>query len=571
MCATPKEQDAAFVEHLKEKGFKPLDFVRPGTIEGIAGLRSEDKQWDYVHLGGALPVEKPKLFYEAGVFRYELWGRELAKFTQQVKASFPEGTETGINWTPHMSVWPDVRKWVNINRDGGMTMPWSEDWWWQVPEASPQSYGYLLDALRHAADYNKGTVCFYTIPWPGEKAENLLRMSYYALGHQVKILNNFIISHQGTIITVDYIDFMQSRDSYRSIHRITSDVAKIDERLYRARMRPAEVAILMLKANDVWNTENLLTNPDEIKSEILYWADLNVDNHERKALFLALRHSNIPVDLITDDDVAAGGLSKYKVLYLVGQELLSESVPNLTRWVEDGGILVSSGGGGLLNQYREPMPAMYSLYGLESANLERPIRGIGPNKDLPKMKPLDTMTFQAARGEKTKSIPVLCYRQTMKPNAQASVIAAYSDGSAAAVERMVGKGKAILMGGLPGLAYLQPALAERKGFPDVFPEAFPEDARGLISGWTELAKASKHIVTSDPLVDATLQEGPLGAIVTLTSFRNKPLDKVTVSIPGLPGARKITSLRHGNLKVTQGENGPTVSLPIDQGDFLVVD
>ncbi len=364
---------------------------------------------------------------------------------------------------------------------------------------------------------------------------------------------------------------MQSRDSYRSIHRITSDVGKIDERLYRARMRPAEVAILMLKANDVWNTENLLTNPDRVKSDDLYHATLNVDNHERKALYLALRHSNIPVDLITDDDVAAGDLSKYKVLYLTGQELLSESVPNLTQWVEDGGILVSSGGGGLLNQYREPMPAMYSLYGLESANLERPIRSIGPNNDLPKMKPLDTITFQAAPGEKTKSIPALCYKQTMKPNAQASVIATYSDGSAAAVECRIGKGKAILMGGLPGLAYLQPAVAERKGFPHVLPEAFPTDVRGLIVSWTESANASKHIVTSDPLVDATLQEGPLGAIVTLTSFRNKLLDKLTVSIPGLPGARKITSLRHGNLTVTQGENGPTVSLPIDQGDFLVVD
>ena len=72
-------------------------------------------------------------------------------------------------------------------------------------------------------------------------------------------------------------------------------------------------------------------------------------------------------------------------------------------------------------------------------------------------------------------------------------------------------------------------------------------------------------------MDATLQEGPLGAIVTLTNFRKRDNPELTVSIPGLPEARKITSLRHGNLKVTQGKNGPTVSLPLDQGDFLVVD
>ncbi len=156
--ATPEEQDAAFVAYLKDAGFDPMDFVRPVDEQAATALPGEQR-WQFVHLGGPLPPEKPKLFYEAAVFRYRLWTREMAESTREIEAYFPPGTLTGSNYSPHLSVWPDVRKWINMFRDGGMTMPWSEDWWWQVPEASPQAYGYLLDALRHAADYHNAPSC----------------------------------------------------------------------------------------------------------------------------------------------------------------------------------------------------------------------------------------------------------------------------------------------------------------------------------------------------------------------------------------------------------------------------
>ena len=44
-----------------------------------------------------------------------------------------------------------------------------------------------------------------------------------------------------------------------------------------------------------------------------------------------------------------------------------------------------------------------------------------------------------------------------------------------------------------------------------YPETYPSDVRGLISSWAEAAVADRHVITSDPLVDATLQEGSLGA------------------------------------------------------------
>jgi hypothetical protein len=33
-----------------------------------------------------------------------------------------------------MNVWPDVRQWIDPFKAGAMTMSWTEDWWWQLPE-----------------------------------------------------------------------------------------------------------------------------------------------------------------------------------------------------------------------------------------------------------------------------------------------------------------------------------------------------------------------------------------------------------------------------------------------------
>ncbi len=564
LSASSEEQDAAFVRYLRERGFDPLDFVRPED-EQTAIATSPGERWQFVHLAGPLPPEKPKLFYEAAVFRYRLWAQELSEITEEVRRAFPPGVQTGANYSPHLSVWPDVRKWIDMFRDGGMTMPWSEDWWWQVPEASPQSYGFLLDALRHAADYHAAPFCFYTIPDPGETAEHFLRMNYFALGHQAKVIDHFAIYHQA-FGTCDYIDFQMSRDTFHSIHRITGDVKKVDERLYHARMRPAEVAILLSIASDVWNTEDMLADPEQKHTDHLYWARLNVDNHERKALWLALRHAHYPVDLITDEDVADGKLASYKVLYMVGQELLEDAVPELEQWVQNGGILVAEGGGGLLNQYRSPIDRMRRLYGLEEANLERPTRSIGPRSDLPKMQSLDTIRLDGEFAEMVQSLPAFCYKQTLVPSSDARVMGRYEDGSAACVMRRVGRGRVLLFGGLVGFAYLKPAMVAREGS---LPEHFPADRRELIIRPVQWAGVGRHVLVSDPLVEATLQESKHGSIITLINFKNMPV-QVTVRLVGLPHATKVQSMRHGPLPVQYEEGIPQVNLLVDQGDFLVI-
>ena len=83
------------------------------------------------------------------------------------------------------------------------------------------------------------------------------------------------------------------------------------------------------------------------------------------------------------------------------------------------------------------------------SRLKRPIRKIGPRRDLPKMNPLDHIFFDGELGSLVHEMPVLCYKQSLTPAPQnARVVGKYSDGSAACITRKVGNGRVLLLGGL---------------------------------------------------------------------------------------------------------------------------
>ena len=166
-----------------------------------------------------------------------------------------------------------------------------------------------------------------------------------------------------------------------------------------------------------------------------------------------------------------------------------------------------------------------------------------------------------------RSSPVLGNRHPSGRASDAEVVGRFADGSPAAIDRRVGQGRVLLIGALPGLAYLQPSQVDRKGMP----EAYAEAVRRIIVAPADAAQVQRPVLTSDPLVEATLQEGGKGAVVTLTSFRNQPLGEPLVMLPGLPNAHQVTSLRRGPLEIQRTPAGPQVALPLDIGDFLLVD
>lgn len=559
-----EELNKRFREEMKAKGLDPLELMSDENAAKAKSL-AKDEQWQLVTVLPPLP-DKPKQFYEQAVFRYRVWEDELSARWKEAQEKNPGKTVlAGANFSPHMNVWPDVRQWINPFRSGALNMMWSEDWWWQLPEISPQGYAYLLSAFRLGRTYHDGVIQFYIMPFKGNSQENFKRMNALALAHGTTIFNHFHTDGH-TLKTWDYIDYMDSPQTYRTIHDIIRDWGAVEDRLYAAMPVKGKVAIMVSDASDTWDTQDLGG------AGHLYSAKLNVNNDERKDLYLALRHANVAVDMITDTDIAEGKLADYKVLYVVGSEMHRSAADPLKQWVEQGGVLYGSAGGGMLDEYRQPIDAMRELYGLASHKLDKIVPFTRPRSMLPLATPLETVSVKASLigGGAAGKVDALLYRDKLQAGSGTAVVATYeSDNSPAIVKHKAGKGTAIYSGALLGTAYVKPAATTSS---QILPTEFPAELRNLITWPVRLAEVQPLVTTDDPLVDAYLMENKEGKrSVVLIRWRDGEPTKVSVSLRDKDDNTAYTNVKSlraaGAFKGKLADQDGTLLGVVDRGGF----
>ena len=67
-------------------------------------------------------------------------------------------------------------------------------------------------------------------------------------------------------------------------------------------------------------------------------------------MYLSLKHAGYPIDAVLEADCVAGYLRHYSVLYVLSTPQITGACGRaIAAWVASGGILVSTGGGGLLD------------------------------------------------------------------------------------------------------------------------------------------------------------------------------------------------------------------------------
>lgn len=570
-----EKQDALFRAYLRERGFNPLDLMS-GESLARAGTLTQDEQWQLVRLLPPLH-DNTRHFYESANFRYRLWHDQLARRKLAIEAQHPgKRVLAGANFTPAGSGWPDVRHWIDPFRSGALTMCWTEDWWWFIADPTPQTYGFLLDALRLAGSYHRAPIQFYVMPFHGQTPDHFRRMNTLALAHGVKILNHFHTEDQ-VLTTWDYIDLMDAPPMYQAIHDVIREVGAVEHRLHSGMPQPAKVAIMLSRAADTWDTEDMGGAGD------LTTARYNVNNYERKALWLALRQAQVPVDLITDEDIPEGMLEPYRVLYVVGAEMLAKAVEPLKKWVHSGGILYATAGCGLLDEYRRPLTTLHEMYGLNGHTLTRRERQIDPKVWLPKTPALDRLKVKIAGSSSEElTIEAVCYREVFQTLSSATVTGRYqSDDQPGAVTSRYGQGRTICVGALAGLAFLKPAMVLP---PQILPTRFPSALRDFVTAPVRWSGVVPPVTASDPLVEAQYMTGPDGAIVLLINWRQQPMEDLVLQFPGAREVRSVRSLRqagvfHGRLEdqsspglnVEIKDGVPQVRLRLDITDYLLVD
>jgi len=516
----------------------------------------------------------PRLVWYSNLFNEQQRFAAFRRLTEFAKQQIGPHVLTGANYSPHHLAlcYGPIYQWVDIFKHNGMSMYWTEDYIFSVPEA-PQIISWMYAQIHCALKYNHQPIHFYVMPHaPGQTADFLRRNMLFSIGAGTSHIDNFWIGPQENF-TENYIAWGYN-DSFRVVHESIYDTAEVEKIQVGGKRRPARVALITGKATD-FNESRLRID----RSQDPFARDsknapekLNqiICRKDQQMLYLALRHAQHAVELITEDDIVElDVLKRYDVVYFAGEWIDNRALKPLKKWIKRGGVLYAAAGLGHLNQFNQPEAGMLQLLGLKEAKLQKNVVIIRTLLELPLLQPIDTIEFGADK------VPAIGMRQTLTP-AKAEVLGKWSDGSAAVTVREFGKGKAFAVGTLAGNTYMKAGVRAqpwpRGGRKSVYnPDGFDPGATRLAHLGVEAKETPREVECSNPYVEAQVIDNSNGTLVALTNWTNGPVKdlKVCVKMKAKPSdVRSVTQQK----SLTSDFSGGTLTFTIDldEGDFVLL-
>lgn len=562
-----------------EIGLGKIDFNNPQSVEAFRGwLRA--RNLTQADLG--VPIDQatltatgdPRLIWYSQLFSDEQRFAQYRELTRLTRELIGDHVLTGANYSPHKLAlyYGSIPQWVNIFKNQGMSMFWGEDYIFSVPEV-PQIISWQFAQMRCATKYHHQPIHFYCMPHaPGQEPEYLRRNVLLAVGSGARHIDHFWVAPAENF-TENYVAW-NYHDTFRTIAECIADTADAEELLAGAQVRPGRVAIITGLATD-FNEERLMVPKanDPFASRCRNAPELlnqTLCRKEQQMLYLALRHAQHAVDLITEDDIVElDVLKQYEVVYLAGEWLDHRAVPKLEAWVNEGGVLYACAGLGLKDEFGADQPAMRNLLGLQSAELEKNAVVVRTLQELPLLANIDTITLDEAK------IPSFGMRQRLTPNG-AHVLGQWSDGSAAVTMRELGQGQVFAVGTLPGTGYMKSGLRvvpfARGGRTNLYnPEDFDPAATHLVRLGVDAANPDPIVTCSSDLVEAIVADHPTGTVVTLVNWSNAPIQglQVRVNVKALP--RQVRSVRwRRDLPMEADGNAVTFTVDVEDADYILM-
>jgi len=169
------------------------------------------------------------------------------------------------------------------------------------------------------------------------------------------------------------------------------------------------------------------------------------------------------------------------------------------------------------------------------------------------------------------TLPLLAYRQAVNVRGAKTV-----HESPLIVANDYGRGKALFVAALPGLAYLHDAERAAGGPPSKRPKesynlaAFSQNIRRIINqpvSWTDI---EKPVQISTPVVEVGLREKAEGIVVVLVNYTRKPTE-LNVRVRKVGKARSVESYEKGPLRhVAVPDGSVSFVLPLDLVDMVLI-
>jgi hypothetical protein len=551
--AAPADADAGFRAWLQAQGLKPAD------IDPAAG-----DDWNRVTYSVAPEgaTGNPGQFYHSRRYQHH-YGIEAQKALTDVLRRHLPNAGIGANFSPHHhhAYLGATHQWVTLFRRDGMTMPWGEDYIWQIPLGSQQMNFINLDLFRAGLRGKPaGRIHYYVMPHtPGNTPASWRRQFYGDLGHGMKLVNLFEFRPVQAAYTENHTSFPEM---FLEVRRSFNELGGFEDIIQDGQVRQGVAGLWFSETSDIWDD-----------NQAPFAAG-------KRTLYVAIRHTQLPLDVVIEEDALAGDLKDYRVLYLADRHVSRAASKAIADWVAAGGSLFCTAGAGLWDEFNQSNATLRELLGVEPAALETPEPTVHLEKqDLPFVDPIDTVTLSAGSGD-SGTIPVIAARCRVAPR-DAEVLGTFADGSAAVTRRQVGTGQATWCGFLPGLSYFHPAIPRRpvdRGSSDdamshFIPTEFNRAAGDLIAQAT--GDAPRPVICSQPLVETTVVEAPHGICIPLVNWSAGPMAGLTVEVDTAAlnpaGAGNSITLASGKPVQADTRDGRLVlTLDLDVADAIIL-
>ncbi|MGD0090927.1 MAG: beta-galactosidase trimerization domain-containing protein [Planctomycetota bacterium] len=518
--------------------------------------------------------EHQRLAWYSNLFNEEETFAVYRENTRVAKEAIGPHVLTGANFSPHHLAlyYGPIFQWVDLFKHEGMGMFWAEDYIFSVPEV-PQIISWQFAQMRCGVKYHNQPIHFYVMPHaPGQTPEFLRRNMLLSVGYGARHINSFWVAPEEDY-TENFVAWGRN-ETFRTIHESVFDTAEAERFQAGGTLRPAHVALIIGKATDFNESRLMMDKASDPFAKDSENAPAQINQtlcrKEQQMLYLALKHAQVAVDLITEDDIAEDdALKQYQVVYFAGEWSDTRAVKKLAAWVENGGVLYASGGIGHLNQFNLPNPEMLALLGLKSVTGKKNLVAPRTLLELPLAPAIGAITLQE------RAITATGLRQVLEPGA-AKVLGEWDDGNAAVTVHELGKGQAYAVGTLAGCVYMESGLKKipyaRGGRHTVYnPTDFAPVAKRLVWLGVEAKPLSRDVFCSNPLVEAILMDHPDGALLTLVNWTNSPIKdlKVEIKLNYVPkSARSVEAQKSVALEPVAG--GVKVTSDLNWADYILL-
>ena len=585
MLADDTLGDSKFREWLKTHHFDPF------TADERRRLGAGAEQAVNIALDES--AQYPGVYYYSQRFRASTIIDFFAQVTKLAHETYPPGIRTTQNFSDGSVLFANLyaqgNDYFDYFKNGALDVAQSEDW--TDGGSSRELAAWNVALLRAATREKHQPIHMYVIAYSNRRPVEVKIKAMEELSEGAKLFNfyDYLPKYMGG----DH-GFAEFPIMFPAIAELTHEVGAAEDVLMDAMPRPAETAIFYSIPGDIW-TVGLDSAP----------------GMERMFTYLALRHAQIPVDVLSGEQARSGLLKQYKVLYLSSAQIDQKDVPALASWVNAGGTLVLTPGAGSRDEWNRASVALDQALKLSRHEVE-PLESLKAASAgyCAAIKSKGAVEFVAGSALGTDwpagAAEVVAGRQSFAASPDAKVLARFKDSNdAAAVALSRGRGSVVLWGFYPGIDYgcggflpwknhdnveqVHPigVLAEAQSVLDpahpkpadvrmqrveewgMLPFHYPPELRAFVTAPAVGARVPRPVVPSVSQVVTAFLEGKAGWAVPLANATGATVDKLEIVVSPGRAVNDVFSSRLGKLAVQpRGGNAFSVSLPLESTDIV---